>query len=155
MVLTRSVYQVTSLNTLCVSFSITCLSSKSTLSMFLFIIPPIMPQSFSDTRATTLYCMDPDITANQAHLPVPIICVDFACGQSWRYYNNQQNSMTLSCCCCCCCVSNCQVYSWAVMSFTITMLQRVCGKPRMCSRISSPVLSTHPVANVQTIACTG
>jgi hypothetical protein len=32
------------------------------------MIPPIIAWSFSDTRATQRYCVDPDITANQAHL---------------------------------------------------------------------------------------
>jgi hypothetical protein len=123
--------------------------------MFLFMIPLIISQSFSDGRATKVYCMDPDITANQAHLPAPIICVDFTWGQGWRYYNNQQNSIALSCYCCCFCVSNCQVNSCAVLSFMITRLHRVSGEPRMCSWISSPVLSIHWVGNVQPFAFTG
>jgi hypothetical protein len=78
----------------------------TTLSMFLFMIPPIIAWSFSDNWATQLCWADLAIAANQAYLPEAIICVDFAWGQGWRYYNNQQNPKTLSCCCCCSCVYN-------------------------------------------------
>jgi len=45
----------------------------------------------TDTRATQLYCSDPSFATNQAHLPVPIIFIDFGGCRGWGFENNQRN----------------------------------------------------------------
>jgi len=132
-----------------------CVSSNLIPSTVVFTISLNSACSSTETRATLSCWFDSGIATNQAHLPMPILCVKFRESQSHRYYNNQQNQKGLSCSCCCCCVSNRWMYSCVVMSFAVTGVFRVTGKPGMCSQISSPVWSNHWVVNVQTSALRG
>jgi len=118
-VLAGLVYCATLLGTSYAFSNFLCLSAKSTCSTFQFIIPPLITWSSTVTRATQSCCSDPNIAAHSAHLPVPIVCINFGGGGYWGYYNNQWNSRKLSCCCCWCCVSNSWLCSYTVMSVAI------------------------------------
>jgi len=110
--------------------------------------------SCTDTRAARGSC-DVDITADQAHLPVPIICVNLGGGRSRGYNNNQRNPKSLCCCCCCCCASDCRMCSGAVMAFAIARLFGVARKAGVCSCIPSAVRSKHRIVNVESAAFPG
>jgi len=110
--------------------------------------------SSMDTRATR-GSFDPDITTNQAHLPVPIKCVKFGGGRGQRCYNNLRNPKRLSCCCCCCCVSNRRLCSYTVMSFAITRFCGIRRKPVVCSLIPRPMLAEYRIVNVKSAAFSG
>jgi len=84
-------------------------------SLCLSISAMMVSWSSRDTKATQ-GSVDPDMAVDQAHLQVPIVCIDFEGSWGWRYYNNQQNPKRLSCCCCCCCMSDCQLCSYTIMS---------------------------------------
>jgi len=119
------------------------------------MIPPMQAWPSKDTRATRSCWSDLDIVTNQAHLPVPIRCIRFAGSHGRRYYNNQRYPKSLSCNCCCWRVSNCWVCSCAVMSFAVTEVFRVTGKPRMCFCISSPMLSEYRIVTIESATFSG
>ena len=108
-----------------------------------------------DTGATWPCCSDLDIAADQAHLPVPIVCLNCGGCGSWGYYHNQQKSQRWSSCCCCCCMSFCRVCSWAVMTITVTRFLRVAVKLAVCSEVSGPWLSKDWIANIYASALSG
>jgi hypothetical protein len=114
----------------------------------------MVPWSLMDTRAAW-GSVELDIAMNQAHLPVPIICVELGGGQSWGYYNNQRNSNRLSCCCCCGCVSNCRMGPGAIMTFTVTRFFRVAREPGVYPCISSPMGSEYGFVNIESAAFPG
>jgi hypothetical protein len=116
----------------------------------------MVPCCSGDTRATW-GSIDPDMVADQAHLPMPTICVDFRQGQGWGYYNNQRNPNRHSCCCCCCCISDCRLCSNTVMSFTIAGFLGITlhKQTKMWSLIPRPILSKHWVVIIQSSALSG
>jgi len=92
--------------------------------------------------------VDPDIATNQAHLPVPIICINFgrSCGRG--YYNNEQNLQGLICCCCCCCVSLSRVSPYRSVSLAIARFLRITREPRIISQIPGPKRSESGIVNM-------
>ena len=112
----------------------------------------MVPWSLGNTWATR-GSTDLIMTVHQAHLPVPIIWVNFRRGRGRGYNNNHRNLKRLSgCCSCCCCVSNRRLGFYGIMSFAIAKFLRVTilEQSPIQSSIVCPMFSKHWVVNMQT-----
>ena len=104
----------------------------------------MVPWSCTNTRAARGSC-DPDIAADQAHLPVPIKLVKLGGGRYRRFNDNQGDLRGLCCCCCGWSVALGFVGSATVVSFTPARNICLTVKPGMGSPIPSPAISKYGI----------
>lgn len=135
--------------------NLSCVASNPRPAAITLRSSPNSTQFSTDTRATLSCCSVSAIAMNQAHLLVPIICVDFGRGWCSGCCCNQWYCQERSCCCCCCCGSLCQMGSNIFMSFAITRVVAIGMERGMSTEVTSLVSPEHWVDNIETTSFSG
>jgi len=144
-----SVYGATPLITSCPLSRTAYLSEQLISIRFLLMIPPMMALWSADIIATRSCSSDPDIPTDQAHPPMPIVCVNLTGCWSRRINNDQRHWCRVCHGCCCWCVSFHWVRAQTVVSFPLTQFLWMAGEPHVGAPVLGLAISKHRVIKFQ------
>jgi len=114
----------------------------------------MVPWTCTDTRAARGSC-DPDIAADQAHLPAPIELVEFGGGRR-RWFDDNLRDFGGHCCCgCCWSVAFGFVGSVTHVSLAPAGSIYITAKPGMGTPVPSPAVPKHWVVELQASSVCG